>query len=159
MGLVSNVDLRLSPAERKQKQKDEWQDHVIQSAIAETPDLGPGSTGKPSARISMATHAQLADTEGFRVEKRAALAPTIRIDPDTQTISEKRYTKAEYDALMAGWYCRNCDNLQEERVPPEPSVMVPAYASKRCMIRGKLTSCGYPRVGRVMNQTWSVTHF
>jgi hypothetical protein len=137
--MYTNADSKITPAERRQRERDECNDALIQEAIDRAKPLGGTSRGKAGGQI-VATYDQLGDRKAYRATSRGVVEPA-HVKSHEGLIVAKYYTKADYAALEAGHYCLRCGNLQDVPADPEWAVTAP----KPCRIIGKSHGCGFPK--------------
>lgn len=137
--VTSGTEQRLSRQQRRKIERELRDEALIQKAIDDTPETAT-HTSEIGAK-SLVTHAQLADEDVKRNRPtRPCITPAMqkRVGP---AVVMRIYTPADYDYLMAGWYCPRCEELQVERAEPD---WVVRDNPKLCENR-KGRGCGWPK--------------
>lgn len=139
--LVTNLDVNLTPAQRRYQERVERESQLIDDSVKRA-EKGAGADSKvhyAQGTAMTVTDAQIADKTAFTANSRGCLRPRYIADRTTGEIIAKAYTKAEFEALESGNYCVRCDELQRFAVPSF------AAADAVCDLMSGGRSCGFPR--------------
>jgi hypothetical protein len=108
--LVTNLDVNLSPAQRKQAQVDEKNDALIQEAVEKSAKSGPSidMLSQPGQQYAT-TYDRMAEQEAFASGDKQSLIPlAVQVGPQYPGGWHYVLSDADYDAVMAGVYCFRC---------------------------------------------------
>lgn len=135
-GIITNLDVPVTAAERTQKQKDEWNTKLIEDSIkdAESSRKGRVATAGKVFSLDEKRRSKKDDTR-----MAASLDPQYIADPQSGVVIAKGYSKSDFEKLMQGHYCVRCEELQGS-VPPDWAV-----ADFVCEPAGNGRGCGFPR--------------
>jgi hypothetical protein len=121
--ITSNLDVSLTPAQRRQAETDEYNDARIQSAVDKAKREGSGPRIVGADGKVFATYDRLAEKEAFAAGDRPSLIPiAVRVGPQFPGGYHYILSDADMDAVMAGYYCGRClDRLPASWTPSCPT--------------------------------------
>lgn len=122
MGLQTNADAKLTPAQRKQAEQDAYNDSVIQSAVERADRDGPPVEVLTGQQKVTTTYDRLAETKAYAVGDRKSIIPlAVKVGPEYPGGFHWVLSDADMDAVLAGYACFYCLAYHSE-------VWVPACA-------------------------------
>lgn len=107
--LVTNLDVNLTPQQRLERAKDDYNDGVIQDAVDRAKREGPKPEAIVAGQNYYTTYDRLAETQAFASGDKPSLIPlAYEIGPQHPGGFHWVLSDADYDAVMAGVYCYYC---------------------------------------------------
>lgn len=108
--ITSNVDLKLSPAQRRAAKADEKNDALIQGAVDDAARNGPSidMLCQPGQEYTT-TYDRMAEKDAFASGDKQSLIPlAVQVGPQYPGGFHYILSDADMDAVMAGAYCFRC---------------------------------------------------